>query len=589
MNAEDYFNSPDFKHEVQIEWLVERDKRRSTAMEFHRSFKKGYPSHVLLSNNDTLRRGKFTKLLLGFYGLGPTKRPEEQYPILTRQIVGDCVKGLELSSTIDNVIYKYKGLFDLMPYEKYSTSYFVKRSNILIAQMIAHMKIRAKHFIWNTKLKAIYPVRYEVNKFNRKCSSLVSSLVVKISKALKKSFYIKKEFDLFGFGDKPSLLGPFPVEIWLKVIEEADITSKQSADMFYNSYWIDIIGPYLYTNIYGIVTVRDTFITNRDEAAFFEGGPSYNKELLYGQERYDRYQDLGVNEYEIIDLYPSSLERKHKLETLKSKANGFPITFVKNHESVLKLAALMNKETSLIRKFIKQISIDVFAPQDFMTKEGVTELYDDYSQFYNGYRSTVEVKAVTLIHSECPFIHVLHEFEANGSHDDNGICKKSDEIQHFFQKKRTPSGYEDSSEFTKAPSYDMELSYFNRILNSILHGRREDINIEDDIAANKELVEYSHFDYSRYRNLNRINHKFDLQVFKRKFLKDSNSVKIFIDKVSKPFLCYNVDNNINVSVTITGINNSRVSGECLADELGYIYTFYRDPQMVLLKKMPIVD
>ncbi|CCH45868.1 hypothetical protein BN7_5455 [Wickerhamomyces ciferrii] len=583
MNSDDEnYIPPELILELQI-WLLEKQNEKTFTIEFQKTFKKGYLSHVLLSNNDTLRHGKFTKLLLGFYGLGPLRRFEERYPIIARQIVGDSVKGLELSPTIDNVIHKYKGIFDLMPYEKYSTSFFVKRSNIHIAQMMAHLKIKAKHSIWNTKLKFIYPVRYVVNKSNQKFLSLVSCAVTKVSKFLKKNLYRERGFELFSLGDNPSLLGPFPVEIWLIIIKEANITSKQSAGMFYNSYWIDIIGPYLYTNIYGIVTIRDTFIINRDEGAFFKEGPSYSKGLLYCQERYDRYQDLANNKYETLDLYPSSPERKHRLENLKSKFNGFPITYVKNHESILKLAALNKIENSLMRKYTEQLSIDIFAPQDFMTKEGASELYDDYRKVYSGFQN-VEVESFTLVSSFASLIHVLHEFKTDKTHDEASVCEKNDEVQPCFQKeKRWTDADDDFFEFTN-PNYDIELSYFNRILNSILKGRREDIMIYKDPTEDTEFMEFILHDHARYRNLDRINHKFDLQVFKRKFLQDRNSVKLFIDNITRPFSTTD-DKYIDVSVTITGFHGSRSNGRCLADHCGHLTAIQPEPQMVVLRKV----
>ncbi|CCH46474.1 hypothetical protein BN7_6067 [Wickerhamomyces ciferrii] len=572
----------------------------------HKMFDQGdYPPSLLHSNIDTLRNGAVSKLLSKCPDLNSNHWPPRRSDfIIARKIIGKNanIKGFTNKYSVDKVVPKPIWWFGLLPYERYSVKFFINRSNLMIAQLIGDIRIKIRHIYWRSRMKLIYPLRLIKDNIYETINNFLEQKVNDASFSLKTLRPPKTKFDLFSLGGKPSLLGPFPIEIWLKIIEHSNIDKQKAVNMVYNSMWIDLIAPILYTNIHCFLSIRDTSMLRITDHHFVHNGPSL---VDYGYSDYNKYARLNKvkdHEFEVLDLYPSSKERMETLINTKTsdRVDQSSISIVLNHKSLLKLVRTLNTKKTIMKKYLKNISLDVFAPSDWMTAEGSKEVRERVGTLVKNNHTNNEIKVLQtkLAMARSALVHINefdHVKDRRKQEEYQGKkCHHVNESQHCF-KTRSVFAFEPSIEplvFAKQ-NYTSDLDLFNKILECFINGSRNnkvkkmnENNIEDlgiSSILNPPL---------RSRDVHSTGvgllsmlphddkyHKSDLSIGESTYLKNKGELAEYVDEIISSFL---EGTNSNCSIMITGIETSKESS--IYNFRNSYYTVYQGPELITINR-----
>ncbi|CCH46895.1 hypothetical protein BN7_6498 [Wickerhamomyces ciferrii] len=574
----------------------------------HKMFNQGdYPPSLLHSNIDTLRNGAVLRSLSNCPGLKSNHRPPSRSGlIIARQIIGENanIEGFSIKYSLDKVVPKPSWWFGLLPYERYSVKFFTNRSNLMIAQLIGGIRVKIRHIYWKSRMNFIYPLRLIKDNIYEKIDGYLQQKLNDASFALKKLIPPKTKFDLFSLGDKPSMLGPFPIEIWLKIIEQSNIGKKKAVNMIYNSMWIDLIAPILYTNIHCFLSIRDTSMLRIKDHDFVHSGPSL---VDYGYSDYNKYARLNKvkdHEFEVLDLYPSSKGRMETLINTKTsdRIDQSSISIVLNHKSLLKLVRTLNTKNSIMKKYLKNISLDVFdsAPCDWINPKDSKEVKEriDTLVKHNHKDKEIQVLQTELAMAKSALVHINefdHVKDRRKQEEYQGKkCHNSTEKQHYFEVEDLfGPGLGPQLVFAKQ-NYTSDLDLFNKILECFINGSRNnkvkkmnENNIEDlgifsmlnppeprpRVAPSGTFAEL----VSRFPIWDDKYHKLDISIGDTSYLKNKGELAEYVDEIINSFLgCINT----SCSIMIVGIQT-----ENLNDPINFCsrnYTVYLGPELITI-------
>ncbi|CCH43331.1 hypothetical protein BN7_2879 [Wickerhamomyces ciferrii] len=552
-----------------------------------------YPTEVIHSNMDSLSNGKFIKALTTDYPEMDIRwfSPARHYSGVAQKLVKiDVLEQFTVNHSIDNIYPKFKWWFELLPYEKCSTEFFLNRSKFLLSQFIGRMRIKLRHIDWKIRIGCIYPLRYNKALLLKRTTDFLQPKVSSVVIALKKLVTPKTQYALFSFGDKPSLLGPFPIEIWLRIIEQADIDKAKATAMIYNNFWAEIVAPIMYTNIHCFLSIRNTSALRTKDYDFVYNGPNL---VDYGYSDYNKYERLNnvlENDFEVLDLYPSSKRRMRALINSKNPEDQSAISVVTNHKSLLKLVRTLNNKSSIMKKYLKNISLDVFAPSDWMTMEGSREVKERFDTMVRNNHKDKEIKVLQtrleMAHSALVHIHEFdHLHQRRKKEEYQGKkCHHIKESQHcFFQEDFTLGPSIEPLTFAK-PNYTTSLDLYNKIVNCFINGERQSVKTINE--ENGRGLDFTYMFNTHRRpgvsfGLTRFDdkyHKCDISVGETSYLKNKGELAKYIDNIVNTFLGFS---NSSCSIMITGVVSR---DDYPIDFEEDTYTIYYGPQLITINK-----
>ncbi|CCH45547.1 hypothetical protein BN7_5129 [Wickerhamomyces ciferrii] len=566
-----------------------------------------YPPGVLHSNFDTLTNGAMLKSLSSCPGLKSTHWPPRRSDlIIARKIIGENanIKGFSIKYSVDKVVPKPSWWFGLLPYERYSTKFLINRSKLIIASLIASIRIKIRHIYWKSRVNCVYPLRLIKDHIYENINNFLEKTLNDASFVLKRLTPPKTKFRLFSLGDTPSLLGPFPIEIWLKIIEQSNIDKKKAVDMFYNSMWIDLIAPILYTNIHCFLSIRNTSMLRITDHDFVYNGPTL---VDYGYSDYNKYARLNKvedHEFEVLDLYPSSKERMENLINTKTsdRVDQSSISIVLNHKSLLKLVRTLNTKNSIMKKYLKNISLDVFAPSDWMTAEGSKEVKERVGTLVKKNHKDNEIKVLQtkLAMARSALVHINefdHVKDRRKQEEYLGPkCHNTTENQHVFQimEEDTIEPNNETALVFAKQNYTADLDLFNKIVDISINGLRSKVkNMRENNIV--DLGIYSMLNpppraraapsekgvglTSRFSRCDDIHHKSDISIGDRSYLKNKGELAEYVDEIISSFL---EGTNSNCSIMIVGIQTKKLNDPINFTNI--FYTVYLGPELITINR-----
>ncbi|CCH41254.1 Leu/Val/Ile amino-acid permease [Wickerhamomyces ciferrii] len=519
-----------------------------------KGFKDHYPSSLLHSNIDTLRSGKLCKVLSNY----PANSRHNRRSTIARRIVGKAVEGFSISSSIDKVVFKFTGLFDLMPYEKYSAWFFFKRSEVLISQMLARIRIQIRHINWKTRIHVMYPLRYSTNLVYETIIKKLSPRFNNLIMCFKSFVPSKSKYRLYSLGDKSSLLGPFPMEIWIMILEQAEIDQDRGSKMIYNSLWIDLIAPYVYTNIHCFLSIRNISELKIDDYDFVYNGPNLFDYGYSDFNKFSRLKNSNDYEYEILDLYPSSKKRLDALKNTKSLVDQSSISVVTTHKSLLKLVRTLKNKNSIMRKYIKNISLDVFASNDWLSRNDASQIKENFCRtMKDRIEDQVNISQHELDGPKIPLIH-MNEFDhlVSRKYCYDSSCKNMGELQHLFNDSMNEETLANLRMLGVVPlrlfeksHYTTQLCFMNKIIDCFISGERQKMRKVEEVNANEvNLFFNKRTTLSPGIPLHKDpNHELDLSLAASSYIQSKCELARFVDDVVYSFLsCEGVNASVNI-------------------------------------------